>query len=88
MLPQFIGAQSTEAAAPIHIFIGDGVVLMYFGQAFSAKKTSADGLRGNLRVPRKVLRQMLLDRLAPGTDGPVGHHNCRARGHSIGWQWE
>ena len=59
-----------------YTFRSDGAVLGYFGNALRADETGAavrDGLcggtgdRGNLRVPRQVLRQMLLDRLSPGS---------------------
>ncbi len=51
------------------VFKSDGEVLGYFGNAFSKLEHGDRPLpdRGNLRVPRQVLRQMLLDRLAPGT---------------------
>ncbi len=51
------------------VFKSDGETLGYFGNAFSQIEHGNRPLpdRGNLRVPRQVLRQMLLDRLAPGT---------------------
>lgn len=51
------------------VFKSDGEILGYFGNAFSTLENGDRALpdRGNLRVPRQVLRQMLLDRLAPGT---------------------
>lgn len=48
-----------------YVFGPDGAVLGYFGTAFNKKKPT--GQRGNLRVPRQVLRQILLDRLPAGT---------------------
>lgn len=51
-----------------YVFASDGAVLGYFGTAFASNSSSAAGSdRGNLRVPRQVLRKMLLDRLTPGT---------------------
>lgn len=48
------------------VFGADGEIMGYFGNAFS-HRTGPLHERGNLRVPRQVLRKMLLDRLAPGT---------------------
>lgn len=42
----------------------DGSIMGYFGNAFS--KTRGLGQRGNLRVPRKVLRRMLFQKLSTG----------------------
>lgn len=39
----------------------DGTILGYFGNAFSSNR--GIGQRGNLRVPRKVLRRILMDQL-------------------------
>jgi salicylate hydroxylase len=51
------------------VFGSDGEILGYFGNALTGRGRGDRPLpdRGNLRVPRQVLRQMLLDRLAPGT---------------------
>mmetsp|Transcript_32764 Transcript_32764/g.79405 ORF Transcript_32764/g.79405 Transcript_32764/m.79405 type:complete len:493 (-) Transcript_32764:980-2458(-) len=43
-------------------FQSDGSIMGYFGNAFS--KTRGLGQRGNLRVPRKVLRRMLFQQLS------------------------
>lgn len=53
-----------------YIFDQSGAVLGYFGHRFhqdAGRPAPDETKRGNLRVPRKVLRQMLLDRLEPGT---------------------
>ena len=47
------------------VFRHDGEVLGYFGNAFAERRPLPE--RGNMRVPRQVLRQMLLDRLEPQT---------------------
>lgn len=44
-----------------YLFRSDGSILGYFGNAFSRHRGA--GQRGNLRVPRKVLRRILLDQL-------------------------
>ena len=49
-----------------YVFSAHGDILGYFGGAFSPARLGT-GARGNLRVPRQVLRQMLLARLKPGT---------------------
>ncbi len=45
----------------LFIFQSDGTILGYFGNAFS--KNRGIGQRGNLRVPRKVLRRILMEQL-------------------------
>ena len=63
-----------------YIFKPSGEVLGYYGRYFQSKEREAkrqrysdtgDGSsgvgRGNLRIPRQLLRQMLLEKLAPGT---------------------
>lgn len=50
-------------SASHYVFDATGEIMGYFGGAFSDKPGS--GVRGNLRVPRSVLRQMLRDRLDP-----------------------
>eukprot|EP00980_Cylindrotheca_fusiformis_P003489 scaffold781_cov132-Cylindrotheca_fusiformis.AAC.8 len=45
-----------------YLFRQDGSIMGYFGNAFS--KHRGLGQRGNLRVPRKRLRKLLLDRLS------------------------
>ncbi|CAJ1952729.1 unnamed protein product [Cylindrotheca closterium] len=45
-----------------YLFRSDGSIMGYFGNAFS--KTRGLGQRGNLRVPRKVLRRMLFQKLS------------------------
>ena len=57
------------------LFKPDGTILGYFGRAFkqmapSSSSSSSSSLaegRGNLRIPRQVLRKMMMDKLAPGT---------------------
>ena len=44
-----------------YLFDCEGHILGYFGNAFSAKR--GWGQRGNLRVPRQTVRQILLDQL-------------------------
>eukprot|EP00934_Nitzschia_sp_Nitz4_P005199 Nitzschia sp. Nitz4//scaffold226_size53432//8121//9948//NITZ4_006692-RA/size53432-augustus-gene-0.54-mRNA-1//1//CDS//3329542724//5189//frame0 len=44
-----------------YLFRQDGVILGYYGNAFSSHGGS--GQRGNLRVPRKVLRELLFRKL-------------------------
>ena len=39
----------------------------YYGNEFAPEAERAKGPRGSARVPRQVLRQLLLDELAPGT---------------------
>jgi salicylate hydroxylase len=70
-----------DAASPSNrhwIFHADGSLIGYYGNDFasgtgapSGGSDSADAdsrwQRGNLRIPRQVLRRMLLDRLLPGT---------------------
>ncbi|KAL3929039.1 MAG: hypothetical protein SGBAC_012387 [Bacillariaceae sp.] len=45
-----------------YLFRSDGSIMGYFGNAFS--KNRGLGQRGNLRVPRKVLRRMMLQKLS------------------------
>ena len=58
-----------DTASHAHwVFDGDGAVMGYFGRAFMPDEGGEqERLRGNLRVPRQVLRKMLLKRLRPGT---------------------
>lgn len=49
-----------------YVFAANGEILGYFGGAFQPSRPQT-GERGNLRVPRQILRQMLLSRLKPGT---------------------
>ena len=64
-----------DCASRCHwIFSPEGSVLGYFGRAFSTSSTNSkiddaneSEMRGNLRVPRQDLRQLLIDKLAPGT---------------------
>eukprot|EP00546_Thalassionema_frauenfeldii_P021359 CAMPEP_0178904082 /NCGR_PEP_ID=MMETSP0786-20121207/5505_1 /TAXON_ID=186022 /ORGANISM="Thalassionema frauenfeldii, Strain CCMP 1798" /LENGTH=573 /DNA_ID=CAMNT_0020575505 /DNA_START=58 /DNA_END=1780 /DNA_ORIENTATION=+ len=44
-----------------YLFQPDGSILGYYGNAFSAK--GAAGQRGNLRLPRQVLRRLLIDKV-------------------------
>lgn len=46
-----------------YIFQDNGTILGYFGNAFS-KPQHGNGQRGNLRVPRKVLRTLLFQKLS------------------------
>ena len=48
-----------------YTFASDGAILGYFGNALRDEPPPPE--RGNLRVPRQTLRQMLLDRLQPDT---------------------
>lgn len=54
------------------VFGPHGEVLGYYGRAFSPRDATEPGpagrgIRGNLRIPRQDLRQMLLDRVDPGS---------------------
>jgi 2-polyprenyl-6-methoxyphenol hydroxylase-like FAD-dependent oxidoreductase len=62
-----------------YVFSGSGDVLGYFGNAFRTSDWKMS-LRGNLRVPRQRLRQLLLDRLKPGTV----HWSSKVTGFSKG----
>lgn len=46
-----------------YIFDTRGKVLGYFGNAFSKSSSRGYGQRGNLRVPRQVLRRVMMDTL-------------------------
>ena len=59
-----------ERDTPSHahwVFEGSGAVMGYFGRAFCGDREGEERQRGNIRVPRQVLRKMLLKRLKPGT---------------------
>ena len=63
-LTHAIRATDMQASSNCHwVFAADGRVLGYFGICFSGKP--GDGR--NFRVPRHTLRQLLYERLAPGT---------------------
>ncbi len=50
------------------IFTPSGRIRGYFGRAFDSREVDrSKSTGGNLRVPRQDLRQMLLDKLLPGT---------------------
>jgi 2-polyprenyl-6-methoxyphenol hydroxylase-like FAD-dependent oxidoreductase len=54
------------------LFQKEGGILGYYGRAFSEPSSSISSSiefkgRGNLRIPRQSLRQMILDRLKPNT---------------------
>jgi len=71
LLDELVARDTTSSSH--WIFRDDGRIIGYFGRAFSgaageafsgaAAGTSEGAVRGNLRVPRLVLRQMLLARL-------------------------
>jgi 2-polyprenyl-6-methoxyphenol hydroxylase-like FAD-dependent oxidoreductase len=64
-LEQAVRAINQTCISDCHwVFHACGEVLGYFGTAFSGKNS---GKRGNLRVPRHVLRRMIYERLLPGT---------------------
>jgi 2-polyprenyl-6-methoxyphenol hydroxylase-like FAD-dependent oxidoreductase len=64
-LEQAVRAINQTCISDCHwVFDASGEVLGYFGTAFSGKHS---GHRGNLRVPRHVLRRMIYERLLPGT---------------------
>jgi 2-polyprenyl-6-methoxyphenol hydroxylase-like FAD-dependent oxidoreductase len=46
-------------------FQPDGEIIGYFGNAFIPNR--GDGQRGNLRIPRQVLRRLLLEKLSSST---------------------
>ena len=70
-----VRAINTTCVSNCHwVFDATGAALGYFGAAFRRVTASpaafaqyASGKRGNLRVPRHVLRRMLFERLPPGT---------------------
>lgn len=57
-----------DCASTCHwVFGPSGKVLGYYGRDFSGTEGQGDGQRGNLRIPRQDLRQLLIDKLQPGT---------------------
>ena len=49
-----------------YVFSEKGEVIGYFGNAFRNWEHFKTGQRGNLRVPRQVLRQILIDEVSKG----------------------
>ena len=59
-----------------YLFKSDGEILGYFGNAF--KEAAGFGQRGNLRVPRQIVRQILIEKLSTMTTSTaVIHWNHR-----------
>jgi 2-polyprenyl-6-methoxyphenol hydroxylase-like FAD-dependent oxidoreductase len=46
-----------------YLFQSDGTILGYFGNAFARERRRGCGQRGNLRVPRQQVREILLSKL-------------------------
>ena len=64
-LEEAVRAVNSGCVSDCHwTFDAEGRILGYFGIAFTKKLHVR---RGNLRVPRLVLRRLLCDRLKPGT---------------------